>query len=155
MDNADKPIERLCRRCDQLRHRDDFKPNRNTCTPCIAQQERKRRTPAVLAKLRVQAAERSRQAREILNYLKSNPCVDCGGRFPVACMHFDHRDYRTKRKIVAVWASAGLIPQMLGEIERCDLVCANCHAIRTDRRRHDGTQPYRGRPRKYPDYVDE
>jgi hypothetical protein len=84
----------------------------------------------------------------VLDQLKSEPCTDCGGCFPPVCMHFDHRDYREKVRVVSAWCAAGDIPKMLQEIERCDLVCANCHAIRGEARRL--VEPLRaGRPRKH------
>ena len=64
--------------------------------------------------------------------LKSKPCLDCRGTFPVCCMDFDHRDYSEKKynlgSMFAHHYSRELIEK---ELEKCDLVCANCHRIRT------------------------
>jgi len=68
--------------------------------------------------------------------IKSNPCRDCGRTFPVVCMDFDHRDGSVKLynvgSMVAHHYNRGLIEE---EIAKCDLVCANCHRIRTAERR--------------------
>jgi hypothetical protein len=102
----------------------------------------------MLDRLRPLQEARVARCRVVLNDLKRAPCTDCGGRFPPICMHYDHRDWRTKQRPVATWTSAGALRQMLEEIERCDLVCANCHAIRTGaRRKEEGHRG--GRPRRY------
>lgn len=71
----------------------------------------------------------------MLAELKAAPCTDCGGRFPAVCMDFDHvRD--TKRGNVSVLVTGGYsLESILREIAKCELVCANCHRVRTARRR--------------------
>lgn len=70
--------------------------------------------------------------RDWLKALKDHPCMDCQGRFPPECMDFDHRDRSTKRfNIAAIVATARSKAVVLTEIAKCDLVCANCHRIRT------------------------
>ena len=68
----------------------------------------------------------------ILDKLKSVPCKDCGGKFPAICMDFDHRN--PKKKILAVSAMRGRcwsLKKIVKEISKCDVVCSNCHRIRT------------------------
>jgi hypothetical protein len=64
--------------------------------------------------------------------LKSKSCTDCGGCFPICCMDFDHRDYAEKKydlgSMFAHHYGRELIEK---ELAKCDLVCANCHRIRT------------------------
>jgi len=68
--------------------------------------------------------------------LKAEPCCDCGKSFPACCMDFDHRMGCVKQynvgSMFAHHYSRGLIEM---EIAKCDLVCANCHRIRTQKRR--------------------
>lgn len=66
----------------------------------------------------------------IVRRLKRRPCLDCGGRFPPECMDFDHRP--DEEKFIEI--SHTTLAQMGPEIAKCDLVCANCHRIRTRRR---------------------
>lgn len=61
---------------------------------------------------------------------KDKPCKDCGQLFPPYCMDYDHRDPTKKFKNVAVMVSAAT-STLLKEIQKCDVVCANCHRIRT------------------------
>jgi hypothetical protein len=77
---------------------------------------------------------RVRQAAtlDFLRDLRGRPCQDCGGTFPWWLMDFDHRDPRDKKFSI----SAGRVllkPRgaLLEEIAKCDIVCANCHAVRT------------------------
>lgn len=58
------------------------------------------------------------------------PCADCGGTFPPCCMHFDHVPERGP-KLFNLGAASHSIKAVQAEIEKCDIVCANCHAIRT------------------------
>ena len=68
---------------------------------------------------------------------EGKPCQDCGGVFPPCVMDFDHLDPKQKVKSVAELVQSGSQKALLREIEKCDLVCANCHRIRTCVRDHD------------------
>lgn len=72
------------------------------------------------------------QNREYVNELKSIPCTDCGVSYPSYVMQFDHVRGEKKRDV----ARAVLFSRksLLEEIEKCEVVCANCHAIRTHER---------------------
>lgn len=73
--------------------------------------------------------------KEMVDKLKELPCTDCGQTFPTECMDFDHRDPEEKSDNVGTMVSNGQGTQrILDEIKKCDLVCANCHRIRTHRR---------------------
>ncbi len=72
------------------------------------------------------------RAQEI-NALKNKPCMDCHNSFPPECMDFDHRPGTIKfRKINTL--SRYSRSRLFNEITKCDLVCANCHRIRTKSR---------------------
>jgi len=77
-------------------------------------------------------------------------------------MDFDHRDPR--KKLFSIAAGHALLmsrEKLIAEIEKCDIVCANCHALRTyaglmERRRRSspeecapGTSPYIVRKRAH------
>src|SRR5262245_51251640 len=60
--------------------------------------------------------------------LKDKPCADCGIVLPHYCMDFDHRDPSQKTaKISQLIATKRLWENIQAEIDKCDLVCANCH----------------------------
>ena len=70
----------------------------------------------------------------MLNELRDIPCADCGRRFPPCVMQFDHRDPATKRfEVTRIITRAR--PVILAEVAKCDIVCTNCHRVRTYRRR--------------------
>jgi hypothetical protein len=82
---------------------------------------------------KVIAANRRRRVRIrqwLANY-KRKPCADCKRRYPPYVMDFDHRDPTTKRHLVSLLARHGSWKRLQEEIVKCDLVCANCHRIRT------------------------
>jgi hypothetical protein len=59
------------------------------------------------------------------------PCADCGGTFHPAAMHWDHLPGYEKKASLGVLVRHGSRQQILDEIKKCELVCANCHAVRT------------------------
>lgn len=71
----------------------------------------------------------------LYQYLRQHPCVDCGINNPVV-LHFDH--VRGKKKAeVSVLARGGYrLATIMEEVEKCEIRCANCHAIKTARDRH-------------------
>ena len=86
------------------------------------------------ARLAEMTAMRLRQT-ELLRRLRSVPCVDCGGSFPVAVMEFDHREPATKRGLVSHMPGRASTRRILEEVAKCDIVCTNCHRRRTFVRR--------------------
>jgi hypothetical protein len=83
-----------------------------------------------------QARDRRTRARRQawLDELKSGPCLDCGHKFPPECMDFDHvRGRKLLGVTMLVWQAAKAT--VLKEIAKCDLVCSNCHRVRTRARR--------------------
>ncbi len=83
-----------------------------------------------------QAHKRSRQKRreqnqDIVNMLKIAPCLDCGGLFPVCAMQFDHARGKKRRCVSWMVTSGRPEKELRAEIAKCDIVCANCHCVRT------------------------
>lgn len=60
---------------------------------------------------------------------KEVPCADCGKSYPYYVMDFDHRE--NKEAQVGKLVHFGSWKRLLREMEKCDVVCANCHRIRT------------------------
>lgn len=87
-------------------------------------------TPAIKAALRRNQDKKRAYVRDT----KINkPCMDCGNTYPPECMDYDHRPGEIKRFDVSKTNAHGL-PAIMDEIAKCDLICANCHRIRTTRR---------------------
>jgi hypothetical protein len=80
-----------------------------------------------------QMAERNKSQREIISSIKlDRGCVDCGYRLHPDALEFDH--LRDKSFTISECRSRS-INSLLAEIEKCEVVCANCHRIRTSNRR--------------------
>lgn len=62
------------------------------------------------------------------------PCADCNRIFPPVCMDFDHVRGEKKNGVAEMVGGGGTWEKILKEIEKCDLVCACCHRIRTQNR---------------------
>ncbi len=66
----------------------------------------------------------------VLNYLRNHPCK-CGESDPVV-LEFDHIDPANKDANVAeLLASNVSLETIFREIEKCDVLCSNCHKKRT------------------------
>lgn len=79
--------------------------------------------------------ERQKLYVETIRELKSAPCMDCGGVYPPCCMDYDHIDDNKTANVATLISNNRSLEVILSEIEKCELVCANCHRIRTHERR--------------------
>lgn len=61
---------------------------------------------------------------------KNNPCLDCGGRFHHSAMEFDHLPQFQKFFDLSRCRQRKF-DEVLRELKKCELVCANCHRVRT------------------------
>lgn len=75
---------------------------------------------------------REERTRYLIGYFKLHPCTDCGESNPVV-LEFDH--LRDKKFVIAGELDRKPWKVILEEIEKCEVVCANCHRIRTADRR--------------------
>jgi hypothetical protein len=105
-------------------------------------------TPTGRESRRLRSRELYAKARAVINEMKSKPCMDCGGSYPTYVMQFDHRDPSTKIGDVGTICGSGHLPWILKEAAKCDVVCSNCHIMRTYRQRQAGIVPPAGRPLK-------
>jgi hypothetical protein len=66
------------------------------------------------------------EAREyVYQYLSTHPCIQCGESDPVV-LEFHHRGNKDKAVVVMV-AGGYPISRIQAEIDKCDVLCANCH----------------------------
>lgn len=79
--------------------------------------------------------ERGKKNSLKLQELKTKPCIDCGNSFPPVCMDFDHVRGEKKYNVGAMAYSTRSWELILEEISKCDLVCSNCHRIRSYERK--------------------
>ena len=77
---------------------------------------------------------RRKANREKLHEIKAAPCTDCGVTYIPAVMEYDHLSDKIKNIADLMDYSWDYICK---EIEKCELVCANCHRVRTWNRLHN------------------
>lgn len=62
-----------------------------------------------------------------LEYIKQLSCLTCGEKHP-GCLQFHHRNPEEKDYNVSTMVNSGLsIKRILEEVEKCDVLCSNCH----------------------------
>ena len=66
---------------------------------------------------------------------KDKPCMDCGQVFHHCAMDFDHRSNEIKLFAIAQGKHHSE-EKLRAEIAKCDVVCANCHRVRTWKKGH-------------------
>jgi ribosomal protein L37E len=126
-----KPTEIICERCGKTALWIGGRRKRfcsKTCSQGARQgtQPRKPRDPRSLA---VQHTEKSRQLK-----VDRGQCVDCGLIITwhnVVCIDWDHRVPEQKAFTISYMIGRIKWDMIAYEIEKCDAVCRNCHALRT------------------------
>lgn len=81
-------------------------------------------------------AARSKQCRKALQDIKmARGCADCGYNKHPAALQFDHLPEHVKLMQVSMMGTGVRKERLEAEIAKCEVVCANCHAVRTAERR--------------------
>jgi hypothetical protein len=105
------------------------------CKPCQAEYHRNHylENPKMYKdKARRREIKHRAELDVMIHEIKDHPCMDCGVKYPPYVMDFDHRDPTQKTENVSMMRVTGFNKQrVLEEIAKCDLVCANCHRVRT------------------------
>lgn len=71
-----------------------------------------------------------RKKRNLWDTLKAGrPCTRCRQEFPPCVLDWHHRDPETKDPIVMNNKLRVSEARIRAEIEKCDLLCANCHRL--------------------------
>ena len=86
----------------------------------------------IKARTRVTNQKLRKRNREYVENLKaSTPCSDCGNTYPSYVMQFDHIIDDKRGNVANLVRSSFSLEVIQAEIDKCELVCANCHAERT------------------------
>jgi hypothetical protein len=105
----------MCRPCRSAYHREHYLANKQ------------RYVDQALAR---KQALRLKRTTYLLDYFASHPCADCGEADPVV-LEFDHLDADAKSFNIGQSLPYRNWQSILDEIEKCEVVCANCHRRRT------------------------
>lgn len=133
--------EKRCPRCAETKVAAAFNKNRKKkdglssyCTACsraYTREHHAKNRAYYSRKATKRVKELRLEARQLIHEKKSVPCTDCGLKHPYWRMQFDHvrgtKLFNVSRGVDG-WISFRLL---LEEIEKCEVVCANCHADRT------------------------
>ena len=74
---------------------------------------------------------RTIQSRKLWELKEESGCIDCGEMYPHYMLEFDHLPGYEKIDSPIRLASRYGMEKALEEVKKCDIVCANCHKIRT------------------------
>lgn len=74
---------------------------------------------------------RTELSRKIWDIKEASGCIDCGEKYPHFMLEFDHLPGYEKINSPAYLARSYTLEKAMQEIEKCEIVCANCHKIRT------------------------
>lgn len=115
-----------------LRRRDGTR-RQSYCRSCKAKYQRAWYAENRAQHIAAVNARRERVAeanRAYLRQLKEQPCADCGRSYPPHVMDFDHvrgvKRWNVSESVRHVSSEA-----LAEEVAKCDVVCANCHRLRT------------------------
>lgn len=99
-------------------------------------------------------AARAKRGRDWVWEQKSKPCERCGNSYHPTAMQFDHVPGRGEKLFeVASRAGGRSRKDLLAEIAKCQLLCANCHHITTWERKTGNTVPLDWTPDTNTDHV--
>jgi 5-methylcytosine-specific restriction endonuclease McrA len=80
---------------------------------------------------KAQKRHRIRIRGQILDFLSTKECVDCGEKDPVV-LEFDHKDPDVKFKPISKMLSGHYGWDTITiELNKCEIRCANCHRRKT------------------------
>jgi hypothetical protein len=140
-------VTRHCGRCGQDKPLTDFHKRRKYgwqawCKTCRREYDREyhQRTRPI------RLAQKKRYLADVIGWYRElktgRPCADCGGSFHYSAMEWDHLPGMQKvAEVSTLVAKTRSKRGVLEEIEKCELVCANCHAVRTFNRVRGVAQP--------------
>jgi len=72
--------------------------------------------------------DRKRKFKELCLTYKGNCCAKCGYNKCNRALHFHHLDPKQKSFAISKYKSFILSEKVTQELDKCILVCANCHA---------------------------
>lgn len=74
----------------------------------------------------------------LFKYKSTLQCIYCGESHP-ACLEFHHRDPSNKVGNISEMIPNGYsLDSIMKEIEKCDVLCSNCHAKKEFEKRQNG-----------------
>lgn len=118
---------KLCCRCKIRPRNTQSTQNGSYCRPCRSEVQ------VAYAKRHgyKDSKERKSKLRQFIIDAKRVPCTDCENSYPWYVMDFDHTQGEKAFNISTAAAKRLSLTKIQNEISKCEVVCANCHRIRT------------------------
>ena len=131
---------KTCTRCGMTKSVDQFPPRRrgeprlqSWCRACFAANTaryyREHRDVQKARLLRNTYARREQNRDRVINYLSQQSCADCG-EADIVTLQFHHLGNK-KANVSALIAGGASWAKVEAEIAKCEVLCANCHRLRT------------------------
>ena len=109
--HASRGHQHYCKECGSKRAREDYQNNKERYFK--------------------HAKARDQRMRAWLKEIKDHPCMDCGIKYPPMVMEFDHVRGTKTMGIAEMMRRRFAKAKIIAEVEKCELVCANCHRLRS------------------------
>ena len=137
--NEPDEVVRRCAMCGASKPSTEFHRSRTCqfsyCRDCRCAYDRRYYAERGKAARRVRQRAHGATERAWMDALKQGrPCMDCGETFPPHVMHWDHLPGHVKLDEIGTMVGSRRRDVILAELAKCELVCANCHVMRTVRR---------------------
>lgn len=131
---------KTCAKCKQTKPLDEFCKNKaradglhHSCRACKRADQAEwyqKHKKEHRAKVIIRTKEQEELGRKLIRQAKAKPCADCGVQYPHYVMDFDHLPEFEKLKNVSNMLRHSL-EALQKEIDKCEVVCSNCHRVRT------------------------
>lgn len=132
---------RLCNHCGERKPIEEFNwrwkhlnKRQSTCRTCQNEQKRnwyKRNKKTHIPNMVENRVKKQSAGREyVWSYLTTHPCLDCGEKDPIV-LEFDHVKGKKRASISRLLRNGHSVEVIQEEINKCEVVCANCHRRRT------------------------
>ena len=127
-----------CNECNKTKHLEEFswrcksKRQRNTrCRDCVNNYN-KQHYKNNIEKYKAKTKQSYNRLSTLLYSFKfSNSCNVCGEDTPV-CLEFNHINREDKKYQISSMCKMGVSQeQFIKEVQKCEILCCNCHRIRT------------------------
>lgn len=134
-----------CAHCKEFKALEEFtwnnkllKKRQKHCRDCMRKfnrQSYKRRSEEKHTQVKENRKTRYEEARQFIwDYLSTHPCEKCGERDPVV-LEFHHVKGRKVMEVTNMPRNGNSILSIRKEIEKCIILCANCHRRKTSKER--------------------
>lgn len=125
---------KTCFKCKKILPIDSFKRNKTRkdgkCSQCVScqklyrQEHYNKNKQKYIDKAKLKRIEYRERWKEYKKTLKCNRCTE---NHP-ACLCFHHSDQSTKEHTVSWLVVNGSFESLMKEVDKCEVLCANCHA---------------------------